>query len=75
MSVEKIELDVLSPEDVDARCDSHPDVSETKARNSQMEWCRRELHSSVSLPSGKHHLPFTLYLMLELFGYVGGFGQ
>ena len=65
MSLEEIELDVVSPEDVDARCDSQPDVSETKAKNSQMDWCKWELHSSVSLPSGKHHLPFTLYVVLD----------
>lgn len=63
MSVEKLELETLSPEDENDKGDSRSDFSETKFSKSHVEWYKRELHSSVSLPSGK---PFIYISFLFL---------
>lgn len=53
MSLEKLELETLSPEDEDNKGDSQPDVSETSFSNLHVECYKCELRSSVSLPIGK----------------------
>lgn len=62
MSVEKIELGILSPEEADGRCASQPDLNETRFSSPHVDWHKYELCSSVSLPSGKR---LTLYFILE----------
>ncbi|XP_070618034.1 anoctamin-3 isoform X1 [Erythrolamprus reginae] len=52
MSFEKIELDILFPEEAGGRCASQPELNETKFSSPQLDWYKYELYSSVSLPSG-----------------------
>lgn len=61
MSLEKIELGILSPGEADGRCASQPELNENKFSSPHVDWYKYELYSSVSLPSGKH---LTLYFIL-----------
>lgn len=61
MSLEKIELGILSPKEADGRRASQPELNETKFSSPHVDCYTYELYSSVSLPSGKR---LTLYFIL-----------